>query len=252
MIGGFAYIINENADKLLIPKLIDANSNGIYAACYKLGVFMTLYITAFRMGAEPFFFNQAKHDDAKEKYSKIMTWFVLFGATFMVFIVGYIDFIASLFIKQKEYLEGLLIVPIILLANLFSGVYMNLSIWYKLTDRTRYGMYLSIFGAIVTIISLLIFIPILGIQGAALATLFTYFSMAFISWFLGHKVYPVPYEYGKIGIFIMMAICFSLISFYFFRNQIFVNAFIILFFLILVFFIMKNEILQIRKSLTRK
>ena len=125
MIGGFAYIINENADKLLIPKLIDANSNGIYAACYKLGVFMTLYITAFRMGAEPFFFNQAKHDDAKEKYSKIMTWFVLFGATFMVCIVGYVDFIASLFIKQKEYLDGLLIVPIILLANLFSGVYMT-------------------------------------------------------------------------------------------------------------------------------
>ncbi len=252
MIGGFAYIINENADKLLIPKLIDENSNGIYAACYKLGVFMTLYITAFRMGAEPFFFNQAKHDDAYEKYSKIMTWFVLFGATFMVCIVGYVDLIASLFIKQKEYLDGLLIVPIILLANLFSGVYMNLSIWYKLTDRTRYGMYLSIFGAIITIISLLVFIPILGIQGAALATLFTYFSMAFISWFLGHKVYPVPYEYGKIGIFIMMATCFSLISFYFFRNQIFINASIILLFLILVFFIMKNEILQIRKSLTRK
>jgi O-antigen/teichoic acid export membrane protein len=211
-----------------------------------------LYITAFRMGAEPFFFNQAKKDDAKQKYSKIMTWFVLFGSVFMVCVVGFIDFIASIFIKQNEYLEGLFIVPIILMANLFSGIYMNLSIWYKLTDRTRYGMYLSIFGAIVTIISLIVFIPILGIQGAALATLFTYFSMAFISWFLGHKVYPVPYEYTKIGAFIVVSMILSLISFYFFRNQFLINLGIILLFFAFVFSIMKNEILQISKSIRSK
>lgn len=252
MIGGIAYIINENADKLMIPKIIDDNANGIYAACYKLGVFMTLYITAFRMGAEPFFFNQAKNADAKEKYSKIMTWFVLFGSIFMISVVGFIDFLANIFIKQSVYLEGLYIVPIILLANLLSGIYMNLSIWYKLTDKTRFGMYLSIFGAILTILSLMVFIPILGIQGAAIATLFTYFAMAFISWFLGHKVYPVPYEYLKIGSFILASSILSFVSFYFFRNQFFINCGIILVFLAFVFLIMKNEILQILSSVKNK
>lgn len=252
MIGGFAYIINENADKLMIPTIIDANANGIYAACYKLGVFMTLYITAFRMGAEPFFFNQAKNDDAKEKYSKIMTWFVLFGAIFMLFVVGFMDLLASIFIKQSAYLEGLYIVPIILLANLFSGIYMNLSIWYKLTDRTSYGMYLSIFGALMTIVSLFVFIPTLGIYGAAIATLITYFSMAFISWFLGQKVYPVPYEYTKIGSFITVGMILSLISFYFFRAHFFINCGIIILFLSFVFMMMKNEILQIFSSVKIK
>jgi O-antigen/teichoic acid export membrane protein len=252
MIGGFAYIINENIDKLMIPRMIDENTNGIYAACYKLGVFMTLYITAFRMGAEPFFFNQAKKDDAKEKYSKIMTWFVLFGTIFMVFVIGFIDFIASIFIKQSVYLEGLYIVPIILLANLFSGIYMNLSIWYKLTDRTRYGMYLSIFGAILTIISLIGLIPFFGIWGAALSTLFTYFTMAFISWFLGHKVYPVPYDYVKIGTFICVSIILSFVSFQFFRKQFFINCGIVLLFLVFVFLIMKNEIFQILRSIRSK
>lgn len=252
MIGGFAYIINENIDKLMIPRMIDENTNGIYAACYKLGVFMTLYITAFRMGAEPFFFNQAKKDDAKEKYSRIMTWFVLFGATFMVFVVGFIDIIAPIFIKQSIYLEGLYIVPIILLANLFSGIYMNLSIWYKLTDRTRYGMYLSIFGALLTILSLFTFIPILGIWGAAVATLLTYFTMALVSWYLGSKVYPIPYDYIKISTIIIVSTTLSLVSFHIFRKQFFINFGIILLFLVFLYLIMKNEILQIVRSLSRK
>lgn len=224
MVGGIAYAINENMDKLLIQHLIDKESNGVYAACYKLGVFMTLYITAFRMGAEPFFFNHAHTDDATKKYSIIMTWFVIFGCFSMLFVTAFIDMLASLFIRNPIYLEGLFIVPVILLANLFSGIYNNLAIWYKLTDRTRFGMYISIFGAFLTIISLLLFVPILGIMGGAVATLFTYCSMVIISWYLGHKYYPVPYELNKIFLLVTITIFLSALSFIYFRGNIIISC----------------------------
>lgn len=242
MIGGLAYTINENADKLIIPKLISADANGIYAACYKLGVFMTLYITAFRMGAEPFFFNHAATDNAKEKYSKIMTWFVIFGSLFMLIVVGFIDFIAGIFIKQDIYLTGLTIVPMILLANLFSGIYINLSIWYKLTDKTIFGMYISIFGAIITIISLLIFVPWLGIYGGAVATLITYISMTMVSGFLGHKYYPVPYESGKIFLVIITSAILCSISFICLRGNFLINVLLIFAYITLIYFLEKKEI----------
>lgn len=245
MIGGLAYTVNENADKLIIPKLISADANGVYAACYKLGVFMTLYITAFRMGAEPFFFNHANTSDAKEKYSKIMTWFVIFGSIFMLTVVGFIDFIARIFIKQDDYLVGLGIVPIILLANLFSGIYINLSIWYKLTDKTTFGMYISILGAVVTIVSLLIFIPLLGIFGGAVATLITYFTMTLISGFLGQKHYPVPYESGKILFTITVSALMCAVSFIYFRGHFVFNLLLVLSYIGFIYFLEKKEIKNI-------
>jgi len=223
MIGGIAYVINENIDKLIIQRLIDKEANGVYSACYKLGVFMTLYITAFRMGAEPFFFNQAASADAKQKYSKIMTWFVIFGCLFMVFVVGFLDIFAGLFIRQKEYLPGLVIVPVILLANLFSGIYNNLAIWYKLTDRTKFGMYISILGAILTVGSLLVFVPFFGIMGGAWATLFTYVTMAAISYYFGSKYYPVAYEIKKVLFYIVVSAGLSYLSFVLFRGNYYVS-----------------------------
>ncbi|MBK8625092.1 MAG: polysaccharide biosynthesis C-terminal domain-containing protein [Saprospiraceae bacterium] len=247
MIGGLAYTINENADKLIIPKLISEDANGIYAACYKLGVFMTLYITAFRLGAEPFFFKNAGTIDAKEKYSKIMTWFVIFGSLFMLGIVSFLDPIASIIIKQDVYLSGLAIVPIILLANLFSGIYINLSIWYKLTDKTKFGMYISILGAFITIINLFIFVPWIGIYGGAVATIITYFSMSVISGYLGHKYYPVPYEVGKLlGIIIVSAIL-SGISFVYMRGSLLPNLVLILAYISFLYVIEKDEIKTVFK-----
>jgi len=244
MVGGIAYAINENMDKLLIQHLIDKESNGVYAACYKLGVFMTLYITAFRMGAEPFFFNHAHTDDATKKYSIIMTWFVIFGCFSMLFVTAFIDMLASLFIRNPIYLEGLFIVPVILLANLFSGIYNNLAIWYKLTDRTRFGMYISIFGAFLTIISLLLFVPILGIMGGAVATLFTYCSMVIISWYLGHKYYPVPYELNKIFLLITITIFLSALSFIYFRGNIIISCLILVIMAALVYRIEGKNLLS--------
>lgn len=242
MVGGIAFAINENLDKLLIQNLIDKESNGVYAACYKMGVFMTLYITAFRLGAEPFFFKHAHTENATSKYSKIMTWFVIFGCVFMVFITVYIDLLASIIIRNKVYLHGLYIVPIVLLANLFSGIYNNLSIWYKLTDRTRFGMYISLLGAGVTIISLLFFVPQMGIMGGAVATLFTYFIMAFVSWQLGRKYYPVPYHVPKLIAHIIMASIFCIISFLWFRNHFWINTGLFFLYFLSVMIMEKGEI----------
>ncbi len=242
MIGGIAYVINENMDKLMIPALIDEHANGIYAACYKLGVFMTLYITAFRMGAEPFFFNNAHLSDAKQKYSKIMTGFVAFGSVFMLLVVVFVDLLASFFLKQKVYLNGLYIVPIILLANLFSGIYSNLAVWYKLTDKTKFGMYISIFGGVLTVVSLYVLIPMFGILGAAYATLFTYLSMAMISWYFGRKHYAIPYEIPKIAIIIILSVVSSLLSFHIFRGNYIVNILLVLAYISFLWVLLRKDI----------
>lgn len=246
MVGGIAYAVNENVDKLLIQNLMDKESNGVYAACYKLGVFMTLYITAFRLGAEPFFFSQAHTSDAKQKYSTIMTWFVVFGSIFMLFVTGFIDILASIILRNKVYTTGLYIVPVILLANLFSGIYNNLSIWYKLTDRTRAGMYISILGGVITIVSLYLFVPFYGIMGGAIATLITYFCMAVISYFFGRKFYPVPYELPRIALIIGVSAFLSGLSFVNFRGNYTISTGLIAAFVIFVFLLQKEQIRKLR------
>lgn len=228
MVGGIAYAINENADKLIIQKLMDKESNGVYAACYKMGVFMSLYITAFRLGAEPFFFKHAESADAKQKYSTILTWFVIFGSIFMLFVTGFVDVLASIIIRNKIYTTGLYIVPVLLLANLFSGIYNNLSIWYKLTDNTRAGMYISLFGGLLTILSLYIFVPVYGLMGGAVATLVTYVSMTVISYFLGRKFYPVPYEEWRILAIISLSASLSGLSFLWFRGNYLMSTFFLI------------------------
>ncbi|MCZ2100832.1 MAG: oligosaccharide flippase family protein [Chitinophagales bacterium] len=242
MIGGVAYVINENMDKLIIPALIGDHANGIYAACYKLGVFMTLYITAFRMGAEPFFFNNAHLSDAKQKYSKIMTGFVAFGSLFLLLVVVFVDLLAGIFLKQKVYLEALYIVPIILLANLFSGIYSNLAVWYKLTDKTKFGMYISMFGGVLTIVSLMVLVPLMGILGAAYATLFTYFSMAMISWYFGRQHYAIPYELPKLFGIIAVGVLISQLSFYVFRGNYLMNILLVLGYITFLWALLKKDI----------
>ncbi len=219
MVGSLAFVTNENLDKLLLGNLLGDYQMGIYAACYKLGVFMTLYIMAFRLGAEPFFFNQADKKNAKETYAKILTWFTIFGALFMLIVVLFIDLFAEILLGKPEYFEALQIVPIILLANLFLGIYNNLSIWYKLTDKTKFGMYFSITGAFITIIFNWILIPKIGFMASAWATLFTYAFMLFASYFVGKKHYPVPYQLKKVAFYVLFASVFSGISFVYFREN---------------------------------
>ena len=219
MVGSLAFVTNENLDKLLLGNLIGKEQMGIYAACYKLGVFMSLYIMAFKLGAEPFFFNHADKKNAKETYAKILTWFTILGAFFMLFVVVFIDLFAKILLGKPEYFEALQIVPIILLANLFLGIYNNLSIWYKLTDKTRFGMYFSLIGAVLTIVFNLIMIPKIGFMASAWATLITYTFMMLISYFIGKKQYPVPYQLTKLITYITLTILLSGLSFIYFRGN---------------------------------
>ncbi len=248
MIGGLAFVTNENLDKLILGDLLGKEEMGIYAACYKLGVFMTLYIMAFRLGAEPFFFNQSTKDNAQETYATVLTWFTILGAFFMIFIVVFIDFFAGLLLGNSIYFKALQIVPIILLANLFLGIYNNLSIWYKLTDKTAYGMYFSVFGACITIALNLLLIPIIGFIASAWATLCTYATMVFLSYFFGKKHYPVPYQIYKIGGYLLLAAALSGASFMYFRANLFFAFFSLCFFLSTVFFTERKQLQQLLKK----
>jgi len=247
MISSIAYVTNENLDKLLLNNYLGKEQMGIYAACYKLGVFMSLYIMAFKLGAEPFFFNHAKEKNAKNTYSRILNWFTLFGAVFLLIIVVFIDLFANLLLGKEEYFQALAIVPIILLANLFLGIYYNLSVWFKLTDKTRYGMYFSLIGAAITIVFNLIYIPIIGFMASAWATLIAYSFMASISYFIGKKYYSVPYQIKNIFIYLILSTGLSYLSFLFFRGNILISIIFVCIFIAFALWNEKNEIKQILK-----
>lgn len=248
MIGSIAFVTNENLDKLLLSKYLGKEQMGIYAASYKLGVFMTLYIMAFRLGAEPFFFNHAKEKNAKETYAKILTWFTIIGAVFMLIIVVFIDSFANILLGKEEYFEALAIVPIILLANLFLGIYNNLSVWYKLTDKTKYGMCFSVIGAIITIVFNVIFIPKIGFMASAWATLLAYAFMTIISYFYGKKHYSVPYNIKSVFIYLFISIILSYLSFILFRGNILISSLLVFVFISFTLWNEKNEIKQIFKK----
>jgi O-antigen/teichoic acid export membrane protein len=248
MVGSLAYITNENLDKLLLGDMLGKTQMGIYAACYKLGVFMTLYIMAFRLGAEPFFFNQAHKKNAKETYAKILTWFTIVGAFFMLIVIVYINLFADILLGKPEYYQALAIVPIILLANLFLGIYNNLSVWYKLTDKTRYGMYLSIFGAVITIVLNLVFIPKIGFMASAWATLFAYGAMTIASYFYGRKYYKVPYNVKKVLLYILISIGLSFVSYQYYKENYIVSTLFVIVFMAFIVLNEKNELKSILKK----
>jgi O-antigen/teichoic acid export membrane protein len=212
---GFAGMINETLDRVLIKHLtpdqfLAEQQVGIYSANYKLSIIITLFIQAFRMGAEPFFFNHAKQDDARLTYARVMKYFMIVCATIFIGVLLYLD-IFKYFIG-KDYWEGLKVVPVLLMANVFLGAYYNLSVWYKLTDKTALGARVSFIGAAITLILNWLWIPKFGYMGAAWATLICYFSMAAISYFLGQKHYPVPYPMRKIISYLALAMSVYLVS----------------------------------------
>ena len=199
---GFAGIINEMLDRALLKYLLpyDAHTNmkmlGIYSACYKLSILMSLFIQAFRYAAEPFFFAYSDKSDARSVYAKVLKFFVIFCGFIFLLVTLFIDFFK--YFLGEEFRAGLEVVPILLLANLFLGIYVNLSIWYKLTDRTLMGAFVSLSGAALTIVLNLWWIPLLGYVGSAWATLACYASMAMVSYLLGRHYYPVAYDVKRV------------------------------------------------------
>lgn len=247
MVAGIAYVINENFDKWLLPEILGKDINGAYSGCYKIAVFMTIFIQAFRLGAEPFFFNHAKATNAKQTYALIMKYFVIFGSAMLLFILAYLDIFKALIVRDQSYWIAIKIVPIVLLANLFLGIYFNLAIWYKLTDKTSYGMYLSITGAVVTIIFNLIMIKHIGFIASAWATLLAYGIMTVISYALGQKHYPVPYNLKSILSYLTLAIILSVVALQTQGNY-YINTVLVLVFLTLTFFLEKKTIKQLLKK----
>ncbi|NNK82902.1 MAG: oligosaccharide flippase family protein [Flavobacteriaceae bacterium] len=247
MVAGLAYVINENFDKWILPQLLDKDINGAYAGCYKIAVFMTIFIQAFRLGAEPFFFNHAKEKNAKKTYATIMKYFVIFGSLMLLFIVAYLDIFKVLIVRDESYWIALDIIPIVLLANLCLGIYFNLAIWYKLTDKTRYGMYISIVGAVITVALNLLLIPKFGFIAAAWATLLAYLSMAIISFALGQKHYKVPYDVFRVLLYLLAGAGLSFLVYYNFNANYYVSSAILFAFFAFILVLEKNEIKQLLK-----
>jgi O-antigen/teichoic acid export membrane protein len=196
MIWGMAGIVNETFDRIFMKYLISDSSTamaqvGIYGACYKIAILMTLFIQAFRFAAEPFFFKQSENRNAPEIYAKVMRDFVL--ACLMIFLFCTLFLNDIMLIVGEKFREGAVIVPILLMANLLLGVYYNLSVWYKVTDQTKYGAYISTIGAVITISLNILLVPIFGYIGAAWATLICYITIVLISYWLGQRHFPIPY-----------------------------------------------------------
>lgn len=212
MVAGFAFMVNENFDKAIQFSFINETDAGAYGGSYKLAVLMTLFVTAYRMGIEPYFFKQMKNANAKITYAKVTEYFSFFASIVALGIIANVSWLKHLFIPNKSYWVAIDIIPIIVLANLCFGIYYNLSTWYKVTDRTAFGTLISWVGAIVTIVLNLVFLKKYGFMISAWVTLLAYFIMMVLSYFLGQKFYPIPYRVKKIAFFLVLLMAFSIIT----------------------------------------
>lgn len=251
MVAGLAFAINDQFDKILLGELLPANiadaEVGVYSACYKLGLFMVLYRTAYTLGIEPFFFSHADSKDAPQTYATITKYFVIFGSFILLSVIVFADILKVIMIQDESYWEAMKVVPLIILANFFLGIYTNLSVWYKLIDKTYVGAYISIVGAIITLALNYLLIPTMSYYGSAIATIAAYGSMMTISYYFGNKYYPIPYDSRKIFMYLIISIGFSAISFYAFRENYFVGIPLLLVFLYFIYYNEKELLTQILK-----
>ncbi len=263
---GFAGMINETLDRVLLKYLIVDQAIaeiqiGIYSANYKLSIIITLFIQAFRFGAEPFFFAQAKESDSRLIYARVMQYFMLICATIFAGVLLYLD-IFKHFIGEKFWV-GLSVVPILLMANVFLGAYYNLSIWYKLTDKTKMGAVVSLIGAFITVIINWLWIPTMGYMGSAWATLICYFAMASISFSLGQIHFPVPYPTRRIASYLALALTAYFLSELYRENydtstvqRLFVNTLIFIVYFFILYKMEEKEVKplleQVKKRFARK
>jgi len=254
LIVGIAGMINQNIDKILIPRLIPKSQDpwsqlGIYGVNYKLAVLMNMFIQAFRYAFEPFFFSQVKSNNTNKGYALILKYFVIFGLFIFLSVCLFLDVFKTLHIISAEYFTGLKIVPYILMANLFLGIYYTLSLWYKLTDKTYYGAYFAIIGAVINLTINILFIPKYGYMASAISVLICFFVMMVLSYYIGQKHYYIPYPIKRIGIYFVVALtlyfitiivpCNSLIWYYGF------HLFILMIFILVVYMLEKKKLKEL-------
>lgn len=209
LILGIAGIMNQTLDKIIFPFLIDdpdlAKSElGIYSACFRISMVMMMFTQAFRYAYEPFIFARHQDKNSKEAYADAMKFFIIFSLLIFLGMVFYLDIFK--YIIHRNYWEGLRVIPIVLFSYIFQGIFFNLSLWYKLTDKTIYGAWFSIAGAVITLILNLIFVPLFSYMASAWASFACYFVMMLLSYFYGQKYLPVHYDLKAIGIYTGMAI----------------------------------------------
>ncbi len=213
IIVGLGGMVNELIDRFMILKLYPGTTeeaysqSGIYGANYKLAVLIVLFIQAFRLGAEPFFFKQSTQENAQRTYARVMKFFVIACCFCFLGVVLFLD-IWKYFMGRShpEYWTGLKVVPILMLAKLFLGVYYNLSVWYKLTNQTLTGAWITLGGAAITVLINFLLIPSLGYMACAIATICCYGFMMIVSYKLGQKYYPIPYAWKKLTAYVVICV----------------------------------------------
>ncbi len=250
LFAGIAFAINEHFDKILLDWMhVPLSEIGAYSACYKIGMFMVLFRTAYTLGIEPFFFSHASNENAPQTYATITKYFVIFGSFICLFVIAFIDLLKVPLVPRAVYWDAIKVVPLIVLANFFLGIYTNLSVWYKLIDKTKIGAYISLVGAAITLILNWLLIPTMSYYGSAIATIAAYGSMMIISYKIGQKQYPIPYDMTKIFSYLGLTILFSAISFYipYIRENYFIKIALLTLFLYFIYHNEKEILLRIIK-----
>ena len=219
IIVGLGGMVNDVLSRLIyrhvvdLPKIQADHELGIFANIFRIALLITIMIQAFRMAAEPFFFNQSKNDHAQRTYARVMKFFVIACCFMFLFIGLFLDIFKWIFITfaNPRWAEGLQIVPLLALGNIFLGIYYNLSVWYKLTNKNSYGAVITIIGAVITIALNVLLIPKFHYTGAALATFSCYLFMMISSYWLGQKYYPIPYPVKKLMSYLVMVVLIYLL-----------------------------------------
>ena len=225
---------------------------GIYVQCYKLSIFMSLATQAFKYAAEPFFFSKGEDKNAPPIFAKITKWFVIICVVMWVGISLNLDLLAEWFLRKKIYHEGLLIVPWLLAGHLFLGVYYNLATWFKLTDKTQYGTWLTLTGAFITIVTSFILVPNIGYLGFAIAFAVSGFTMVALCYYFGQKYYPVPYDVvsalGYIGVGALLIFSSTLFKIQDLWISVPVHMFVLAVFAAIIFFIERKNLPSRQKT----
>ncbi|UIR55517.1 oligosaccharide flippase family protein [Sphingobacterium sp. SRCM116780] len=257
LIANISYIINENLDKIMMPELLPKHiadrDVGIYGAIAKIAVFLSIFVQAFRLGAEPFFFSYAKNENSSKVYALIMEYFVIAMMIVMIGLSVNIEWLkyfieGGTLAQSEEYWSGLFIIPVLLFNYVMLGIYMNLSVWYKLSDQTRYGLYISGIGALITILLCYVFIPQYSYVGAIYVTSITYFVMVFLSYFWGQKNYPIPYKIFKIGAYMLVGTLIVYIHYTAFDRNFWIGNIMLIAYILGAAFVEKKTIIRMMRT----
>lgn len=225
LLAGLSGSINDAIDKILLRRMIGEEEGlsilGKYGAAYKIGVLMALFIQMFRFAAEPFFFERVNRSDAKETYAFVMKYFIILMLIVFLGINLYIS--GFQYIVGRNYRDALVVVPIISMAYLLYGIYINHSIWYKLNDLTRYAVYITLIGAAITVFINVLFIPAYGYMASAWAHVASYGAMIIFSFIFAEKHYKVDYEMRKVFSYFIIAIAMVLFGYFYDYRNIFIE-----------------------------